>query len=418
MLGGEEARMAADLISFAKKLDQLVVDLRRVFHMFPETSWGETGTFDRIRRWFDEREAGINLLLKNRGKNMSICLHEGRGGIWYDLIVDLKLPFVIFRADVDALKIQEEGNATYCSQNPGVMHACGHDCHIAMLMCGMAAILDSILHSGLRPKSNIRFVFQRAEEDYTAEQGSGGKVLVLQGGVCDNVAAAIGLHVCSERDDGFWTRSGTLFVNSDRVGLTIRTAGGHAGMPDRAVNALDLMDDLILEIRHWPQRLVSYDNGPVVISHTVCHAGGDETSANIVPKEATRWWSVRTGTSSARDQILDAFRDLALRMRRQGISPDLEIIEGHPAVVLNPGLVKKTALLLGPEAYTDHPIVPGGEDFAHYAMKVPSVFYLLGTGGKRGITDIPHHRSTFDVDESQLWKGVWFWLKMAFELEL
>lgn len=382
-----------------------LIELRRHFHSHPEAPWHEDQTLSFIETWVNGH------FLRD-----FLYLRRGKGGIWFDFIVQPEQPFVIFRADVDALKVQEINEVTYKSQNPGVMHACGHDCHTAIMMVAMREIIEQHRHNPSFPACNIRVVFQRAEEDYTAKDGSGGRVLVFEDGVCENVRAAIALHVWSQKPSGeFWTRPGSFLVNSDRAELTIRTKGGHAGFPHKAENALDYLFDLPALFRNISQRRVAFEDGPVIINNTVCHAGGDLSSANVVPIEAKLGWSIRTGTIAARSAVRQEMTEIIKRHLDGRVdSFEFRWVDGHPATTNDPKLVAKTAEIIGDDdANADHPIIPGGEDFGHYAQKVPSVMWMLGTGSLKGKTDISHHCPNFDVDESVLWKGVEFWLKMA-----
>lgn len=385
--------MSQDLRAIAERNNKRVVEIRRIFHTNPHPAWEEDPIIDFIIKWVEEQAV-----------RDSLALHQGKGGIWFDFVVNPGRPFVIFRADMDALKIEIDGKVH-------VIHACGHDCHTAGLLVAMCEIVK-LRHPDRFPQ-NIRFVFQRAEEDYTAPQGSGGRVMVHEDGVCENVKAAVALHVWSGKPSGeFHTKSGPFLVNSDRLELRVQTKGGHAGMPHLADNALTRLTGLLPLIDRLPQALVAYDDGPAIISHTVLNSGGDISTANTVPTGVTSCWSIRTGTMKAKEALKKGLMDL-LGNHLGGVSYRPNYIDGHPATVNDPDLVAKTAALLGEGVHTDHPVIPGGEDFGHIAAKVPAVFWMLGTGGIPGKTDIPHHRPNFDVDTSVLWKMVWFWLQMA-----
>lgn len=177
------------------------------------------------------------------------------------------------------------------------------------------------------------------------------------------------------------------------------------------------MDDLIPMIRQLPQRVQDTEDGQVIISHTIAHAGGDASSTNIIPTEAFRCWSIRTGTDKQQEKIENEMKDIFKHMLKDRVlGYDFNYQRECPALVNDANLIKKIATLIEKDAYTEHPRIMGGEDFAFISREVPAAYWALGTGGIPGKTDIPFHKPNFDVDESVLWKGVMFWIMLAKEL--
>lgn len=396
-------------IKISDLIKEEVIQVRRHFHENPEPPWHEENTLRFIKKWADDQR-----LMK------VLELFEGRGGIWFDFVVNPEEPFIIFRADIDALKIQETNDVPYCSKVPGVMHACGHDCHTAMLLLAMREIVKLHEENSDKLHNNIRFVFQRAEESGSLASNSGGHAIVKEDGATNNTKAGFSLHVNSGGASGeFYTRPGSFFANTSRVELKIKTRGGHAGMPFISENALDVMDDLVPILRHFPQRFQSTMTGQVIVNHTIAHAGGDSDTVNIVPTEAMRCWSIRTETDEQQDIIEKEITELCKRhLDGRVLSYDLKYGRGNPAVVNDKELVEKAGCLIGEAFHMDYPVIMAGDDFAFFSREVPSILLMMGTGGIPGKTDIPHHRPNFDVDESVLWKGVWFWILMAKYLNL
>lgn len=391
--------------NIAQLTNDELIQLRRHFHKNPELPWQENNTINYIKKWISDQ----NLM-------NDLVIYEGKGGIWFDFLIKPDEPFLIFRADIDALEIEEKNDVSYRSKVPGVMHACGHDCHTAMLLIAMREIIRNY-HRNIN--NNIRFVFQRAEESGSLATNSGGRTMVMEDDVCRNAKAALAIHVYSSRSSGeFWSKKGSFFANTARAELKIQTKGGHAGWPNKAENALDIMDDLIPVIRQFPQRFQSTEQGMIIINHTIAHAGGEPSSVNIVPTEASRCWSIRTESDQQQNKIEKEMKDLFKRhLDGKVLNWEFKYGRGNPAVINDINLLKKTSSLINEFAHTEHPTIMAGEDFSFFCNKVPAVFWLLGTGGIAGKTDVPHHRPNFNVDESVLWKGVLFWILMALGLK-
>ena len=239
---GTFATGSKNVLLLSKSLQKYVVAIRRELHMFPELSWQEEKTLSIITREIERYRKEFD---------HAVTIHRKEGGIWVDLIVDRNKETRLFRADIDALPIEEKTGLPYASKNKGVMHACGHDCHAAMLLGAYKACAKKLI----KPNYNIRFVWQRAEE-YTLNNESGGQRLVKEG-VCKGVNETFGLHVQSTMLNGvFFSVGGCLLANSAHLEFTIECSGGHVMRPDLGSNAIYVMTDIFK--MHYADLKVSF----------------------------------------------------------------------------------------------------------------------------------------------------------------
>ncbi|MCP4544319.1 MAG: amidohydrolase, partial [Chloroflexi bacterium] len=180
-----------------------VVDIRHHLHQIPELCWEEEETLALIRQQIDGIKANAQ-----RSQRPLVNVHQAKGGIWVDVTFDQDLDRVLLRADVDAIPIQEQTGLSFSSQNAGIMHACGHDAHAAMLLGALKALLEN----DIPVTHNLRFVFQRAEENPL--KASGGATLVGEG-VLKGVTEAHALHIWAASEPGvFLSRPGPMMANS------------------------------------------------------------------------------------------------------------------------------------------------------------------------------------------------------------
>ncbi|MBI4262172.1 amidohydrolase [Candidatus Uhrbacteria bacterium] len=340
---------------------------------------------------------------------------EGDGGIWIDYTVDPKLPRRLLRADVDALPIQEATGLSFASEHAGVMHACGHDVHSAMLMAAMLAMAEC----GVTPSRNLRFVFQRAEENPVTP--SGGYKLVFEGGVCDGIESAHGLHIWTSEEGTpgvFQARPGGAMANSDRFRVRVRCSGGHVMSPHRGSNAIDIGVHLCNALNGFALRTLG-GTEPSSLVPAVFKAG---TGSNIRPSDVDMWFANRNvlpmDERMAFAKQLEAFVRAIVALypdaKVEAIENDKvvdgwEYVYGHPALINTPESVAGVKALLesaGQETKTQG-LELGGEDFAWYLQKVPGSFFMLGA--KRPESG-DHHTPTFNPDPEQFWRGVLYWL--------
>lgn len=395
------------LISVAHSMQESVVQHRRHLHQHPELRWQEGPTLGYLRTAVRDAADGITPF---------VAVRDLDGGLVVDLVVNADSDRILLRADVDALPITEATGLPFASQTPGVMHACGHDAHSAMLL----GAFEAIVSGQVTPRHNLRFVWQRAEENPGTEPRpiSGGERLV-QEGVLEGVSAAYGLHLWCDPQRGtpgvFLGRPGPLLGNSGRMKFVIRCPGGHVARPHVGVNAARVagMVQQVLDTylaRHFDPLQ------PATLEPVIVRTG---SASNVLAQEAELWYGVRTLLPRAEhEQVMEGIeREVRIILQ---LFPGAELTEvqkigGHPALINHPGqyaLVSDRLTAAGQEV-EDHPPVLGGEDFAHYLdaeRGVPGCMLFLGahTPGSGG-----HHADTFNPDESVFWQGVLYWLLLA-----
>jgi|HigsolmetaAR203D_1030402.scaffolds.fasta_scaffold00356_26 amidohydrolase len=370
-----------------------VIRWRRTLHEQPELSFEEV----RTSRWIYDMLHSFGGLELSRPTKTSVLArlkgaHPG--------------PVVAFRADIDALPIQEETNLSYRSRRDGVMHACGHDAHAAMLL-GAARVLSDMADS---LRGEIRFLFQHAEE-----LQPGGAIEIVETGVLDDVDAIFGLHVDPNFPTGvFATKAGILTSATDRLDVTITGRGGHASMPHKCIDPVVIGAEFVLSA----QQIVSRRLDPAlasVVSITQFDTGGG--AINVIPDRIRLGGSVRTFDPEARQRIPDMLEALLKGLTEaSGASYTFTYERGYPSTVNDAGLVDVAERLIrermGDARFVrlERPLPPG-EDFARYTEKLKGCFIALGAGNEA--TVYPHHHPRFVIDEAALAYGVKFWVHAA-----
>lgn len=373
------------LLTHAQAMKDELVAVRRDIHRHPELAFQEQRTAEKGQAWL---------------QGLGLQVHSGIAGT-HGLVATLETgrpgPTLLIRADMDALPIKEESGADYASQTPGVMHACGHDAHVTCVL-GAATLLTEHRHV---LRGRLKFLLQPAEE----KPPGGAKVLIEQGGVLEGVDAALALHVypaLSVGQMGF--RPGVLLGYSDR--FTVRTlgVGGHAARPHQTVDAVAVA----VQVYQALQYLVSRENDPLhpfVITIGALHAG---TVANVIPDEATLLGTVRSLDPEVNKSLPERLeRVVAGVCQATRARYSFEFVRGYPAMVNDEAFTQRaidsvTALLGEPSvAHIPTPEL-GGEDFAFFSQRVPSLMCRLGVRNEaRGIVH-PVHSSRFDLDEDAL----------------
>ena len=381
--------MPADYLSEIKNAARQYLDdirsVRRHLHSNPELSWEEKETADFISGKLTgygiehEREVGghgiVGLISGDRPGEKTVAL----------------------RADMDALPIEEQNDTPYRSVNSGVMHACGHDVHMASLL-GAARILNNLRD---RFSGKVKLIFQHAEET-----APGGALQMIEAGVLENPKprAIIGQHVFPELEVGkVGFKSGNYMASSDEIFIHIHGKGGHAAMPEKT-------DDTVLAAAHVLtalQRIVSRKAPPQipsVLSFGKVIANG---AMNVLPEKVSLFGTFRTFGEDWRHRAHKLIRETAeFTARANGCTCEVEIRVGYPFLVNDDKLTersRKAAIAyLGKENVVELDIRMTAEDFARYSHHIPACFYRLGTANAaKGITS-NLHTPTFDVDERSL----------------
>jgi amidohydrolase len=383
-----------DILKKAEGLKQKMIDLRRDFHQYPEVGLQEFNTARKVEgvlkalgletRMF-VNGTGVRGFLKGSGPGETIAL----------------------RADMDALPIQEETDLPYQSQNKGVMHACGHDAHTAMLL-GAAMILSEMRKE---LKGNVAFIFQPAEEI-----GAGAKAMVEEG-VLEGVNRIFGLHVYSILPFGtLGYRPGPLMAAGDFFDVKITGKGGHGGLPHLTVDPIVIAANAISTL----QTVVSREVDPVesaVIS--ICKMNGGE-AYNVIPETATFGGTIRTHKPELRESIPKRVKEIlsGLVSGMRG-SYELTLMSKFPATIndeeMTAFVAKVAKEILGEDKLSLLKPLMGSEDFSFYLQKVPGTFAFLGVENKEKGIIYPHHHPKFDIDEDILPLGTALHVTVALE---
>lgn len=387
----------------AAEIEAKVIEWRRDFHQFPELSNREVKTAEKVA---------------NHLKNLGL---EVQTGIAYTGVVGILEgarpgPVVALRADMDALPVVErvdlpfasKEKTTYLGKDVGIMHACGHDTHVAILM-GVAEIL-----TGMKDQlgGKIVFVFQPAEEGAPPEEGGGAKMMVEQGVLSDHgVEVMFGLHINSLTEVGkIKYRPGGLMAAADVFNITINGAQTHGSQPWRGVDPITIGAQVVLGLQTIISRQTDLTKEAAVITVGKFDAG---VRNNIIPESASLSGTIRTLDVEMQDIIHEKIHTTAtLISEAGGATADVEIIRGVPVTYNNLELTRQMLPTLfstaGEENVIVAPATTGAEDFSFYANEVPSFFFFLGgmEKGKMALDAAPHHTPDFYIDESGMKLGV------------
>ncbi|MCS7189303.1 MAG: amidohydrolase [Bacteroidia bacterium] len=375
-------------LSEAQVLLPHLVYWRRHLHQYPELS-------------FEERETQ-HFILTELSKLSDIRLKKAAGtGVIADLVTDPQGPWVALRADMDALPLEETGDRSYRSKRPGVMHACGHDAHTAILL-GVAYLLWKHQEKW---RGGVRLIFQPAEE-----KAPGGASLMIQEGVLQEVPikAIWGLHVTPQLPVGrVGLRAGPFMAASDEIHINLRSCGGHGAYPHLAPDPIVVGAYMISQMQAIVSRAADPRN-PTVLTFGTFQAG---SAPNIIPTEAYIAGTLRTFEETWREKAKTLIYAIASHTAQTwGIEASIEFSPGYPVLVNHPSLTQWTRkhleALLGEGAVEELPLWMSSEDFAFYGQQVPACFIRLGTAGESEDTKRPVHTNAFDIDERALAFGV------------
>lgn len=374
----------------ALALQSRLIAWRRDFHMHPELSLHEV------------RTAGI---VADHLRQLGLEVMTGIGGTGVVAMVEPDNPpanaaVAMLRFDMDALPIQEENNLPYTSQNPGVMHACGHDAHTAIGM-GVAQMLTAHRQE---LKGRIKLVFQPAEE------ALGGALRMINDGVLTNPtpAAAFGLHIWSRLPlNQVIAQAGPLWAGADRVDVTVVGRGGHGAMPHETIDAIVVASELVLAWQTIVARSVN-PTDPAVITVGVMQAGD---AANVIAERAELKCSIRSLNFEMRDFLLRRMEEVTAGIcAAYGAHYTFTFTAGVPATinsVAGAALLREVAMgVVGADHVTQITPMMVGEDMSEFLNRAPGCFVLLGAWDPDKPMYSPHHSPTFDFDERVLSTGV------------
>ncbi len=367
--------------------DELIA-LRRDFHQHPELGFQEFRTADRIEAYL--KAIGLTPC-RMAGTGVVACLEGAYPG-----------PVVMLRADMDALPVREANAISYKSQNPGVMHACGHDAHMAMLLVAAKVLAQNKQDI----PGTIKFVFQPNEE-------IAGALPMIEEGVLENpkVDAVMGLHVWTPVPSGrIGITAGPVMGGLDVFKMTISGKGGHTGVPEDAVDPILAAANLIQTVQMVQTREISNLKSTIIMFGRI--AGG--TKSNIIPDKVDLEGSIRflyQGGPDSEEQPTERFLRVAESVSRtHRCQCGIEIIHENIPLINDPGMVA-LARAAAAEVFGDKNAVVdnqtiASEDFSEFSTRVPGVFMFLGAGNAEKGTAFPHHNPRFNVDEDVLLSGV------------
>ena len=389
--------LAAHIQSLADTYFEDVKALRRHLHQHPELSFEEFETAKFVQAELER----IGIPFKGNYVKTGIVAHiEGR---------DPALKVTALRADMDALPILEENEVSYCSQNPGVMHACGHDVHTASLL-GAARILNDVRDQFT---GTIKLVFQPGEERLPG----GASLMIKEGALRDPTPQnIIGQHVFPQLEVGkVGFRPGMYMASADEIHVTVKGKGGHAALPHLNIDPVVITSQIIVALQQIVSRYAKPDI-PVVLSFGKVEANG---ATNVIPDQVTLAGTFRTMNETLRFKLHERMKEMAVSIARgMGGDCEFDIHVGYPFLVNDESLTLRSMeaarAYLGAENVVDLDLRMTAEDFAYYSQEMPGCFYRLGVRNEsKGLTS-GLHTSTFDIDEDALkiGSGLMAWLAL------
>jgi amidohydrolase len=370
-----------------------VIAMRRDFHAHPELGFEEHRTAQKVEQYLQ----GLGITTNRVAKTGVVGMLEGAA----------KSPVLLLRADLDALPIEEDSSAPYCSVNPGVMHACGHDAHIAMLL-GAAKVLSEMPEN---LAGSLKLIFQPNEENAGALQ-------MIEEGVLDNpqVDAAMGLHVWTPLESGkIGVCAGAVMGGLDIFKITVKGLGGHTGYPETAIDPLIAAADIIMSAQRIQTREISLMKPTVIMFGRI--SGG--TKANIIPDNVTMEGSIRTlYAEKDKDSPVIRLKNLVERVcALHGCESEVEWYRENIPLVNDPAMAQLAAAaaleVTGSQQQIINLACMASEDFSEFSARVPGVFVFLGTGNELKGSHYPHHNPCFDIDEETLPLGVEMFVRFA-----
>ncbi len=368
-----------ELLARAQARQEQLRAWRRHLHRFPELGFRE----ERTAQYVAAALRDMGLQVQERVGRTGVVAEVGSGE-----------PVVALRADMDALPIQEQSEQPYASANPGVMHACGHDAHMAWLL-GAAVLLAEEPPA----RGRVRFLFQPSEEDRDAAGRSGAWHMIADGAMA-GVEAVFGLHVDAGLPVGkLHTRSGPFMAAVDPFTGVIRGVSAHGAYPHKGVDPIAIAAQVLNALYAIPSRRIS-PLEPCVVTVGTIHGG---TANNVIPEQVEITGTIRSFSPAVRQALWEEVgRALALSDGLGG-GHDLQITEGYPILENEPALTallrEVAAEVLGPESTPEAGLETGSEDFSLLIQAAGrgGAFAWLGgalPGGKR-----THHHPCFDIDE-------------------
>ncbi len=389
--------------NLANSIEPKVIEWRRHFHRYPELSNREFKTAEKVAAHL--KSLGLEVQTGVAHTGVVALLKGGKPG-----------PVIALRADMDGLPVTERVNlpfaskerSTYNGQDVGVMHACGHDTHVSILM-GVAEILTS-LKNDLR--GSVKFIFQPAEEGAPDGEEGGAELMVKQGVLVNpKVDVIFGLHINAQQEvNTIEYRPRGTYAAADRFRIVVKGKQTHGAYPSGGVDPIVVASQIVVGLQTIVSRQVDLTQAPVVISVGSIHGG---VRNNIIPEEVELVGTIRTLDTTMQRSVHEKIRRVATSIAESaGARADVQIVIGYPVTFNDPALTEKMLptfqAVAGKENVRLRVVQMGAEDFSFFALKVPGLYFNLGgrPKGKKPEETAPHHTPDFFLDESGIKLGV------------
>ncbi|ALM52069.1 amidohydrolase [Halomonas huangheensis] len=403
------AQASAPAFTIDDALEQQVIDWRRDIHQHPELGNQETRTAALIAEHLESLGLEVRTGVAETG--VVAFLEGGKPG-----------PTIALRADMDALPVEEKNDlpfasqatATYNGKQVPVMHACGHDTHVAMLL-GAA---DALAEMKDQLRGNVLFVFQPAEEGVYEAESWGAEQMLAEGAFDEHPPEAVfGIHVVSSLHTGqLGYRAGPMLASSDTFEIDVTGSQTHGASPWNGVDPIVTASQIVTNAQSIVSRQVDIRT-PSVLTFGIFEGGVRE---NIIPENVTLKGTLRNFDMDIRDQVFASLDRMATSTAEaNGAHAEAHLHEGYPVTVNDPELVNAmlpvARELVGEEDLVEVPMTTAAEDFSYYAQEVPGMFINLGvTPPDENVADAaPNHSPHFFVDEAALKTGTELFVNMA-----
>lgn len=398
------AKLTTKLEQQAKELEPKIIEWRRYFHQYPELSNREFKTGAKIAEQLTALGLEVQYPVAKTG--VVALLKGGKPG-----------PVVALRADIDALPVTERNSLPFASavkaqfggQETGVMHACGHDAHMSILL----AVAEILTQNKAELKGTVKFIFQPAEEGVAPSEGIAGAELMIKEGVLENpkVDAIFGLHIQSLLPSGQLAyRSGGLMASVDGVDIKVKGQGAHGATPWDSVDPIVVSSQIIQGLQTIVSRQTELTKAGAVITIGSVHGG---IRRNIIPETVLLEGTIRTFDDDMQKKVHEKIKLTSERIAESaGAKAEVDILVMYPATVNDPALTDKMVPSLIRAAGKENVVVTQpvtmAEDFSFYQRKVPGFFFFLGAyPAEMNLKTQPtHHTADFMIDEKSMITGV------------
>ncbi len=392
----ERQLMIAQMKQAVNEIFDELIEFRQDLHSHPELSWQEFRTTEKIAE-------------KLAAHGIDSFQRPLETGGYVDIVFDENAPFVLIRADIDALPLQDKKEVSYRSRNEGVCHACAHDAHTTTVL-GVALAAHRL---DRKMPYNFRFVFQPAEEPIPS-----GAPKMIATGVLKDVKYALGMHMEPRLPLGtLGLADGWVNMQSNRLDITLRGAGGHSARPSEAADLLWIASRMIQDSYDLVYRKIDLRDSPVVLTFTEISAG---QGYNIIPNELKLTGTLRISDPVKDEQFIAHFERFLTHLEEENhCKIELKKTNGAPAIYNEPDLMQQLRQNVEKDFWISQDIdndfrTPGGDDFSYYSAAVPGAMVRIGV--KTDTMSAGLHDGDFDVHPEAIRNAVSFFLHQLYHL--